>query len=40
MWFRDESVGTGPECTYDFAWLEPDAASRKWLELGLIDDDF
>lgn len=30
----------GSPVTFDFAWLPPDIASRRWDELGLVDADF
>ena len=30
----------GPPCLYDFEWLPPGEAAKKWDELGLVDDDF
>lgn len=30
----------GDDCTFDFAWLDREAAAAKWNELGLRDEDF
>lgn len=30
----------GQPMTFDFAWLPPDLAARRWHELGLVDADF
>ena len=38
--FRTVSTRPGPPCRYEFAWLPPAEAARKWGQLGLTDDDF
>jgi hypothetical protein len=37
---RLQSIKLGPPTTFDFAWLPPDLAARRWDELGLVDSDF
>jgi hypothetical protein len=37
---RYQLVKPGSPTTFDFAWLPPDLAARRWEELELVDSDF
>lgn len=37
---RFETVTRGEPAVFDFAWLSPESAAKKWHELGLTDADF
>ena len=37
---RSMSTRPGKHVTFDFAWLPPDLAARRWDELGLVEADF